>query len=258
VLAAEGVRLCAAGDVVGATETLERAFAEVRRAKVRVSHVVQIPLLLSGALRARAAKLPPWSTAERATLLARARHVMRIGLRAARRFQNYLPFALREAGALAAIEGDRKGAVRLLEASERIARHQGARFELARTSWLLAQIADPAAIEDARRQLIELGAGFELASSEKPVVLSLADRFARLLDELDEDGAIAFFQQLPLDAQAARVIGILKEARELGDRLNAMDRTLPVLPHTEITACYDRLRVLGGEIGDLVAADVLK
>ena len=84
------------------------------------------------------------------------------------------------------------------------------------------------------------------------------DRFLRLLDELDEDGMIAFFQQLPRDARAARVLDILTEARELGDRLNAMDRTLPVLPHTEITACYDRLRVLGGEIGDLVAADVLK
>ncbi len=84
------------------------------------------------------------------------------------------------------------------------------------------------------------------------------DHFLRLLDELDEDGMTAFFQQMPLDAHAARVIGILKEARELGDRLNAMDRTLPVLPHTEIATCYDRLRVLGDEIGDLVAEDVLK
>jgi hypothetical protein len=84
------------------------------------------------------------------------------------------------------------------------------------------------------------------------------DRFLRLLDELDEDGVTAFFQQMPLDAQTARVVGILQEARELGDRLNAMDRTLPVLPHTEITACYDRLRALGDEIGDLVALDVLK
>ncbi|HSD89378.1 MAG TPA: BREX system ATP-binding domain-containing protein [Kofleriaceae bacterium] len=182
VLVAEGVRLRAAGDLVAATEILERAFSEVRRAKIRVSHVVQIPLLLASALRERAAMLMPWSTEERGALLARARHVMRIGLRAARQFQNYLPFALREAGALAAIEGDRKEAIRRLEASERIARRQGARFELARTSWLLAQIAHPAEIEDARRNLIELGAGFELASSEKPVVLSLADRFARLLE----------------------------------------------------------------------------
>jgi hypothetical protein len=84
------------------------------------------------------------------------------------------------------------------------------------------------------------------------------ERFLRLLDEMDEDGMTGFFQQLPLDAQTARVLAILKEARDLGDRLNAMDRTLPVLPHTEIAACYERLRVLGDEIGDLAAADVLK
>jgi hypothetical protein len=55
-----------------------------------------------------------------------------------------------------------------------------------------------------------------------------------------------------------RLLGILREARELGDRLNAMDRTLPVLPHTEIAACYRRLRALGDEVGDLAASGVLK
>lgn len=82
------------------------------------------------------------------------------------------------------------------------------------------------------------------------------ERFLTLLDELDEDGMIALFQQVPLDAHLGRVLRILGEARELGDRLNVMDRTLPALPHTEITACYDRLRTLGDEIGDLVPADV--
>jgi hypothetical protein len=84
------------------------------------------------------------------------------------------------------------------------------------------------------------------------------ERFLRLLDEMDEDGMTAFFQQLPLDPQMARVVAILREARDIGDRLNAMDRTLPVLPHTEIAACYERLRALGDEIGDLAAADILK
>ena len=83
------------------------------------------------------------------------------------------------------------------------------------------------------------------------------ERLGKLLDDLDEDGMIAFFHQLPLAPQAARVLGILKEARELGDRLNVMDRTLPSLPHTEIAECYRRLRALGDEISDLVAADVL-
>jgi hypothetical protein len=80
------------------------------------------------------------------------------------------------------------------------------------------------------------------------------ERFLRVLDEMDEDGMIAFFKQIPVDSKLARILGILNEGRELGDRLNVMDRTLPVLPHTEITACYDRLRALGDEIGDLVAA----
>jgi len=84
------------------------------------------------------------------------------------------------------------------------------------------------------------------------------ERFLKLLDELDEDGMTGFFQQVPLDAHLGRAIRILGEARELGDRLNAMDRTLPALPHTEITACYDRLRALGDEIGDLIGADVSK
>ena len=83
------------------------------------------------------------------------------------------------------------------------------------------------------------------------------ERFAKLLDDLDEDGMVTFFHQVPLAPQVARVLGILTEARELGDRLNVMDRTLPVLPHTEIAACYRRLRTLGDEISDLVATDAL-
>lgn len=83
------------------------------------------------------------------------------------------------------------------------------------------------------------------------------ERFGKLLDDLDEDGMVAFFQQVPLAPPAARVIQILTEARELGERLNVMDRTLPSLPHTEITECYRRLRALGDEIGDLVAAEAL-
>jgi hypothetical protein len=44
----------------------------------------------------------------------------------------------------------------------------------------------------------------------------------------------------------------------LGERINVLDRSLPALPHAEITECYERLRALGNEIGDLEAAGVLK
>jgi hypothetical protein len=83
-------------------------------------------------------------------------------------------------------------------------------------------------------------------------------QFLALLERLDEDGMEAFFSQQPLDAQLKRAVEVLKQARDLGERINVLDRTLPVLPHVEITECYNRLRALGNEIGDLEAAGILK
>jgi hypothetical protein len=82
--------------------------------------------------------------------------------------------------------------------------------------------------------------------------------FLEDLDRVDEDAIAGFFKRVPTEGPVKRLLEILREARELGDRLNAMDRTLPVLPHTEIAACYRRLRALGDEVGDLAATGVLK
>jgi hypothetical protein len=79
-------------------------------------------------------------------------------------------------------------------------------------------------------------------------------RFLDLLEHMDEDGMAAFFDRLPLDGERRHAVLILKEARDLGDRLNMIDRTIPVLPHAEIGECYTRLRALGDEIGNLEAA----
>jgi hypothetical protein len=84
------------------------------------------------------------------------------------------------------------------------------------------------------------------------------EEFLELLDRLDEDGMEIFFDKHPLEPQIKRVIQILKEARALADRVNVLDRTLPSLPHTEITECYHRLRGLGDQIGDMEAAGLLK
>jgi hypothetical protein len=84
------------------------------------------------------------------------------------------------------------------------------------------------------------------------------EKFSALLDRQDEEGMEAFFGGRPLESHAKRVMGILKEARALGERVNILDRTLPSLPHAEITECYTRLRALGNEIGDLEAAGILK
>ncbi|MGD0264937.1 MAG: hypothetical protein ABSD47_08270 [Candidatus Methylomirabilota bacterium] len=84
------------------------------------------------------------------------------------------------------------------------------------------------------------------------------EKFLAILDRQDEEGMEAFFEGRPLERHAKRVMEILKEARALGDRINVLDRTLPALPHAEITECYSRLRALGNEIGDLEAAGILK
>ena len=84
------------------------------------------------------------------------------------------------------------------------------------------------------------------------------ERFLALLDGQDEEGMERFLGPRPLEDHAIRVIGILKEARGLAERINVLDRMLPSLPHAEITAYYTRLRALGNEIGDLEAAGILK
>ncbi len=93
-----------------------------------------------------------------------------------------------------------------------------------------------------------------------PPDLSPAERekFVALVDRLDEGGVERFFEERPLEGHVKRVVQILKDARALGERINVLDRTLPSLPHAEITDCYSRLRVLGNEIGDLEAAGILK
>ncbi len=84
------------------------------------------------------------------------------------------------------------------------------------------------------------------------------EKFLHLLDTQDEEGMETFFKSRVVEGHTKRVIDILKEARALGDRVNVLDRTLPALPHAEISECYSKLRTLGNEIGNLVAEGVLK
>ena len=83
------------------------------------------------------------------------------------------------------------------------------------------------------------------------------ERVAALADRQDEDGVAAFLAGRSLGPQARRAVEILTAARRLGERINVLDRTLPVLPHAEIAECYQQLRVLGNEIADLEAAGLL-
>lgn len=81
--------------------------------------------------------------------------------------------------------------------------------------------------------------------------------FVRLVDRQDEDGMVAFLSRHPANTKSQQVRKILQEARDIGDRINVLDRTLPSLPHAEISDCYRRLRSLGDEIASLEASDAL-
>ena len=84
------------------------------------------------------------------------------------------------------------------------------------------------------------------------------EEFVRLLDGEDEDGMEGFFRRVPLDAKLIHVLRILREARELGVRLNVLDRTVPTLPHREVSECYRRLRTLGEQVEDLEAVGLMR
>jgi hypothetical protein len=93
-----------------------------------------------------------------------------------------------------------------------------------------------------------------------PLELVPAEReeFVRLLEGEDEDGMGGFFRRVPLDTKLTQVLQILREARELGARLSVLDRTVPTLPHREVSECYRRLRALGEQVEDLEAFGVVK
>jgi hypothetical protein len=90
-----------------------------------------------------------------------------------------------------------------------------------------------------------------------PPDLPAGDREAvsALLDRLDEDEMERLYAALPAQAGRRKVLEILKEARAIGDRLNMMDRTIPALPHSEITQSYARLRELGNQLDELEASE---
>jgi len=123
--------------------------------------------------------------------------VAKKAVKVARKFQNDLPHALREAGLIAAMQGSIRKARQYLDESLAVAERQGARFEHART--LLArgrvgmEVGWPDAQEDltaAGQTLRALGADWALgeareaepAAPAKTATLSLVDRFDTVLD----------------------------------------------------------------------------
>ena len=133
VLAAEAVRLLEEGSSAEAVSVMEEAAAVVDRAGLRQEYVAPVLPWLATALRTQAETLLPYEVDQRRAVLRRARRAARRGWRLARWYRNNAPHALRERGLLAAIDGRRRHARRLLSRSLAEAESQDARYEAALT-----------------------------------------------------------------------------------------------------------------------------
>jgi two-component system sensor kinase len=199
VMLAEGVRLFLLDRVEEAAVVFEKAHDFAEEKGVKNSWVFPLRSWLASALRRQAEKTSSWAPEHRATLLKRAQKWVQQALKVARKFQNDLPHALREAGLIAAMLGATRRARKHLDEGLAIAERQGARFEHAQT--LLArgrlglELGWPNAADDVaagRRALQALGADWALDQAPaaapaqpapaRPATLSLADRFDTVLD----------------------------------------------------------------------------
>lgn len=91
-----------------------------------------------------------------------------------------------------------------------------------------------------------------------PPGLSEAKReeVAGLAQRLDEDGLIAFLEGQGPGEEARRKMALLARAREIAERVNEFDRTLPILPHIEITRAYNELRRIRNELDTLTISSL--
>lgn len=188
VMQAEALRLAAEGEVDRALGWLERARGEVAKADMRSDYVSQLPLYATQLLRSKIATLPVYAIEERARHLIQAHEAIEQGLRLARAFRNNLPQALREAALVALLEGEQSRARQLFEHSMANAVTIGARYEAEKTRLERAKVARDLGWEGwadelatARRELVAMGAEFELGAHERPITLSLVERFSSLL-----------------------------------------------------------------------------
>ena len=187
VLQAEALRRLAAGDPRSAVPALDRAAALIRAAGLRQEYVAPVLPWLATALRVAAAETSPLDPRVRRALRRRARRTARRARRLARFYRNNLPHALREQGLLAAHDGRRRRAERLLQRSLAVAGEQRAALEAALSADALRQLAGrhPAGfgverVDPRLRTVYGLARRGE-SDGAQPVTLSLADRFATVL-----------------------------------------------------------------------------
>ncbi len=195
LMLAEGVRQIGANDLDGAVQTFETALRIAREAAVQNPYTTPNLAWLATARRLIAERRQGLTPRQRHKALRLAAKAARKALWTARRFRNDLPHALREAAAVAAMQGKSWRARSLFNRSLRIARRQRAEFEYAQTLHLRARVGLELGWRDAQEELVHAEAelrSFELrAQGNRPdtdtpaetTTLSLIDRFDTVLED---------------------------------------------------------------------------
>jgi len=247
---ADGNRLLGEGRPAEAVASFREADRLVTESRLRNPFVYEVPVWLGRALRLQAAQVPAHDPATRERLLREAALALRRGRRAARRFCNNLPLALREEGLLAAARGFQKKAHRLLGKSVQMAEEREMWHERAlsllscgRVGQTLGRADAAEQVAEAEKALSSLGAFSEpgtpgrTAGRAPAVTLSLADRFTTVL----EAGRRV--------ASALNSADVYEAAREASEKLLRTDQCLvlqapdaaPDLPREEA-----KLRLVAG------------
>jgi PAS domain S-box-containing protein len=196
VLQAQALRLIHDRRIDDAVDILVGADTYLRRSGLRQEYVAPVRPWLLTALRMQLQGASPLDPATRRRRIRRARRSARRARRLASSYRNNLPHALRESALVESIAGRRRRARRLLERSLSVATGQGARHECAQTLFAQAEIDAARGVAGAAEELEltrltlaayeptgvrELAAAAP-ANAATDVTLSLADRFASVLD----------------------------------------------------------------------------
>ncbi|MEY2398328.1 MAG: hypothetical protein QOJ00_1502, partial [Actinomycetota bacterium] len=189
---AEGVRLLACEDYDAAVAVFAEAVRIVKSNGLRQEYVAHVQPWLATALRCQAEAISPHDVATRRAILRQAKRAASRGWRVAFFYRNNAPHALRERGLLAAIDGHKFRARRLLARSLAAATQQDAAYEqlLTQQAWAstgLSVLGVPAAealatAQNALSQLVpEVMTVDPQVDAGPPATLSLLDRFATVL-----------------------------------------------------------------------------
>jgi two-component system sensor kinase len=195
VLLAEGVRLWYAGDAAQAAEVLTLAQQQIARAGIKNAWVAPVLPWLATALRRLAEEASPRFPGRRRELTRKALKVARQALRLTRKFRNDYPHALREYALILVLQGKVRRARAYLDRSLDVADSIGATFDHAQTllhrgelglelGWAGAEEELNQARQTLRQiqDTVHVAEAKSVQTDDRPVTLSLADRFETVLD----------------------------------------------------------------------------